>query len=812
MALAIVPLVHPAITSAPTSPLPSPLRKGSCVQDPSYRPFSSFTEPPRRSSRWPWAAGLVALVALVAMTGLLVNGNLRAQLFDATPEQNEIAMASTADAGTAAPDIDPIPTAAPTEVYTPTPIDTTGSVRTAENWLAAWQSGDYDAMYDMTSSSTQRSITRESFIERYQGIAQKAGLTKVSAKVTGQPGLDGKVPYEITLASSLVGDISETNAIPVVKEGDGWRVAWAPSLIFRDLDASSCIDFTGGTQTRGKILDRNGKVLAEDKVFAQVSVNVGEVVDPDTFDALSAVIDMPADDIRAAIQGQEATWSVPLKTFPQEQSTQLLNALQGVPGAVVTQTTARVYPYGALTAHVTGWMSPVTAEDLKGDTTGSLQQNGLVARTGLELGANDLLAGKPDGELQVVDCTSRAVQKVIATSKGEPAKDVYTTIDVDFQKSVDTALTQEVPGDQRAAAVVLDPQTGAVLAMVSHPSFDPNGFITGTFSKTDERVINDPLLTAQINRATGQTYPTGSIFKVITTSAAMKDLGYTADTEIDCPATYSIGGQTWDDWVVENGLSAQGMLTLHNGLVQSCNSVFYQIGAALDQKNEEYLPDMAKAYGLGAATGIPYFPEQGGVIPDPSWKQQNVNDGWSTGDAVNMAIGQGYVLATPLQMARAYAAIGNGGYVLQPYIVDRTKAAGDSQTEQVGKRVEQGKLPLSAEQLGELQDMLRDQTSNDRGVGSAKVFGDFDFTISGKTGTAENTLDGTDKPHSWFAAYGPGTGKDVEIASCVMFENVGEGVSYAAPATRKIYEAFLNDGILPGSTGASATPSPEANP
>ncbi|MGB3329591.1 MAG: NTF2-like N-terminal transpeptidase domain-containing protein, partial [Thermomicrobiales bacterium] len=168
------------------------------MQDPSYRPFSSFTEPPRRSSRWPWATGLVAIVALVAMTGLLVNGNLRAELFDGSPTPNQIAMASTTEAGTAVPDVNPIPTAAPTEVFTPTAVDTTGSVRAAENWLAAWQSGDYSAMYDMTSSSTQRSLTREAFVERYTGIQQKAGLSKVTAKVTGQPGLDGKVPYEIT--------------------------------------------------------------------------------------------------------------------------------------------------------------------------------------------------------------------------------------------------------------------------------------------------------------------------------------------------------------------------------------------------------------------------------------------------------------------------------------------------------------------------------------------------------------------------------------------------------------------------------------
>lgn len=778
------------------------------MHDPSYRPYSSFTEPPRRGARWPWAAGVVALVALATITGLLVRGNLRIEGAGGTPSAaSEVALAAITVTATA-PDVNPIPTAAPTEVYTPTAIDTTGSVRVAENWLAAWQSGDYSAMYDMTSTSTQKTITREDFVARYQGITDKAELSKISAKVTGAPGLDGKVPFTITLSSTLVGDITESNAIPVAKEGDSWRVVWAPSLIFRDLDAESCIDFSGSTQARGKILDRNGKVLAEDKVYALVSVNVSGIVDPETYDSLSKVIDMPADDIRSAVAGQQDNWTVPLKSFPQEQSTSLLNALQGVPGAVVTQTTARVYPYGPLTAHLVGWVSQVTAEDLQNDTTGSLRQNEMVGRSGLELGANDLLAGKPDGELEVVDCTSRAVVKVIATAKGEPAKDVYTTIDINFQKSVDTALTQQVPGDQRAAAVVLDPQTGAILAMVSHPTFDPNGFVTGSFSKTDQRVINDPLLTAQVNRVTGQTYPTGSIFKVITTAAALHDLGYTADTQIDCPATFTLKGQSWNDWVVENGVQAQGMLTLHDGLVQSCNSVFYQIGASLDEKDPEDLPNMAKSFGLGAPTGIPYFPEQGGVIPDPTWKQENIHDGWATGDAINMAIGQGYVLATPLQMARAYAAIGNGGYVLQPYIVDKTKTVGDGATEQVGKRVEQGKLPLSSEQLTELQDMLRDQTSNDRGVGSSKVFGDFDFAISGKTGTAENNVDGSGKPHSWFAAYGPGTGKDPKIASVVMFENQGEGGSFAAPATRKIYEAFLNNGVLPGGDDPNATPSP----
>ena len=754
---------------------------------PSYRPSYPYAAPRRRPVRWPWTVGVVILAAIIGMTALLVAGNLRPKdvpgiAGNGTAETNQVAQATPEPTAT---EIPPTQTPAPTA----TAVDVNAPRRIAENWLAAWETADYGGMYDMTSSATQKSITRQDFIDRYSGIVAKAGLISVKADVTGDPGLDGKVPFTVTLKSSLVGDITEKNAITVVKDGDSWRVAWAPSLIFRDLGADSCIDYTGTQPTRGKILDRNGKVLAEDKIFAQVGVIPGQA-DEQTYEKLSKLLDMPVEDIQSAVEGQGENWAVPLKNMPEEKSTDLLNAVADIQGATVNRTTARSYPYGAVAAHITGWVSKATQEDINNDDTGTIQPDQMVGRSGLEYGANELLAGKPGGKVEVVDCSNRVVQKVIAASDGVAAQDIYLTVDIDFQKQVDKALT-DVKGAQRGAAVVLDPQTGAVLAMVSHPSFDPNGFVTGTFSAADEKALNDNLLRASANRATHELYPTGSIFKVITTAAAMKDLGYTADTPIDCPATFTIGDQTWDDWVVENGLTAQGMLTLHSGLVQSCNSVFYQIGEALDNKNPNDLPDMAKAFGLGAKTGIPYFPELGGTVPDPAWKQENIGDGWSTGDAVNMSIGQGYVQATPLQMANVYAAIANGGTLLQPYIVDRTQAVGDSGTKQIGKRTEIGTIPLNAEQMGELQDMLRDQTSNDQGVGSAKVFADFDWDISGKTGTAENTLDGSDKPHSWFAAYGPGDNKEPTIASCVMFENMGEGVTYAAPATKQIYEAYI---------------------
>jgi penicillin-binding protein 2 len=244
-----------------------------------------------------------------------------------------------------------------------------------------------------------------------------------------------------------------------------------------------------------------------------------------------------------------------------------------------------------------------------------------------------------------------------------------------------------------------------------------------------------------------------------------------------------------NDWVVAEGVPAQGLLTLHQALVQSCNTVFYQLGYELDTKDPQLLPEMAKAFGLGAPTGIPYLPEAGGTVPDQQWKLDQIGDYWATGDAVNLAIGQGYLLATPLQMANAYATIGNGGDVLQPFIVEFTQDAGGGR-ERVGERTVARELPLSREQVNAIQAALRDQTSNAYGVGSARVFADFPWPIAGKTGTAQTEIQRTEDPHSWFAAFGP-YGADATIASAVMIENKGEGVSHAAPATRRIYEYYI---------------------
>ncbi len=754
---------------------------------------------PRHRPKWPWIAGLFVVIAIAAFAGVAAS---TAPFTDDDVNNLVAEIQQTAVADT------PTPAATPTTEPTEAPPDPDAPKRTVDAWFATWQRGDFAGMYRLTSDTTRTVVSEEEFVNRYESIQAEAGIKSISASVTGDTNADGAWPYEVTFESSYLGDFSEKGALSLVEEGKEWRVVWTPSLIFSKLGDTGGVDWQGKPTQRGRILDADGEVLAEDAEVAQVSVVPGDIADDSTIDRLGEIIDMNPDDIRAIYQkdGTDPSWAVPIKNLPADQAIDLINQVKDLKGIKVQRSFARVYPHGPLFAHVTGYVSPALEEDVLGDDTGSIQPGEMVGRSGLERGANEILAGKPGGKLLVVECETRQARDVIVESEGVAPLDIQITIDIDFQKTVDAAVgdvdalasvpggnVEAKPGDERGSAVVIDPRTGAILAMVSHPTFDPNNFVTGNFSDEELARINDSTLTPLLNRAANGTYPAGSIFKVITTAAAMADLGYTGDTPIDCPASYTIGDVTWNDWVVENGLSAQGQLTLHSGLVRSCNTVFYQIGHKLDDEDPNLLPDMTKAFGLGSPTGIAYFPESSGVVPDPQWKMDNIGDGWATGDNVNLSIGQGYLLATPLQMANVYAAIANGGDLLQPYLVDKALLPGTDQVEQIGQREVIHHLPLTDDQVAELQSALRDQTSNDAGVGSSRIFGDFPWPIAGKTGTAQNgPQDGTVKPHSWFAAYGP-SGEEATIASVVMFEQVGEGVQYAAPVTKAIYQAYIAD-------------------
>jgi penicillin-binding protein 2 len=764
-----------------------------------YRQSPVFYEP--TPARWPWALALLlaigaVLFAVVARPGLVPLGGLNglfpqdhpAAQTAPTPNQEIAANATapapreSAGAGAAEEDASPAPV-----------VETRSADEVAADWVARWNAGDYAGMYALTSGTVRRTIPLEEFASRYQGIVDRAELHSVRAEITGAAGDTPRVSFRVTFESGIAGEFSEENTLPLVHEEDGWRVAWTPSTIFAELGTDGCVDVDRLSSGRGKILDRHGEPLAYDGQVQRVGIVPGLIPAEDeerVLRELSDLTKMDEDAIKARYEGADPGWFVPIMDFPREESERLLDVISRLPGVSVKAETARVYPLGEQAAHITGYVSVPTAEQLEADPT--LVPGQRIGQAGIEAGADEILAGVPGGRLIVVHCESRVERSEIASREPVPPRDVVLTIDRAFQTAVFAAMRSQ--GPPQGAAVILDPRDGAVLALASIPSYDPNGFVLG-FAPRDRAALQSEAQRPLLSRAAEGLYPTGSAFKPITFAAAMEGLGYTPETVLDCPATFQLEGasQVWEDWTVAYGVGAQGPLTLHQALVNSCNTIFYGIGRELDDMDPEYLPRMAKAFGLGAPTGIPYLPEAAGAAPDPAWKLETFGDYWATGDAVNLAIGQGFLQVTPLQLATAYAAIANGGDLLQPYIVSELVDPSGA-TEPAGERIVRGRLPVSEATLTALQAALRAQTSDPNGAGSYRVFGDMTWPIAGKTGTAQRSGSAAAKPHSWFAGFGP-YGAEAEIASAVIFESVGEGVSYAAPATRHIYDAWLQSDL-----------------
>lgn len=647
----------------------------------------------------------------------------------------------------------------------------------AQAYVARWNAKDYAGMYELVAAADRANIAQDKFIARYKAIAAEAGLTEVQATLgAGDAGAD-RFPMRVTMQSALVGPITEDNTLPLRRDGEQWYIAWSPSLIFKDL-GDGLIRFNADVPQRGRILDRKGRPLAQQGLVNQIGVIPGQIKDEATFlPALSKAIGVPADRIKAKYASAQPTWFVPLtiaaEPLPADVDAQL-QPLQGQ-GLAVRKVPARVYPQGTLAAHVVGYTSEINSEELKALAAKGYVEGDRIGRTGIEAWGEQYLAGKKGGQLTVVG-PNDAVRKVITERKSEPAADIQLTLDIDLQKALEDAL-----GDRGASGVVMDPATGGILAMGSHPTYDPNGFILG-FSDAEWARLNDATLRPLWNRATQFGYPSGSIFKVVTATAAVEDLQMTPDTTIDCPATFQLPGQpnVWRDWQ-PNG---QGTLTLKNAIVQSCNTVFYQIGQKLDDKDPYLLPKMARAFGLGSPTGLEELPEIAGLVPDPKWKEATIKDGWATGDAVNLAIGQGYFLASPLQMANIYTAIANGGSLLRPFLAAKV-ALPDGTVVRATERKELSKLPASPTALQMIQKAMADITTAPNGTALA-AFQGVAIPVAGKTGTAEVP---PQQPHAWFASFAPASAPKIMVLT--MVENGGPGSQVAAPVARHVYDVYV---------------------
>ncbi len=683
----------------------------------------------------------------------------------------------------------PTPTAPPPTPTATVPPPGSSPETTAAAFLAAWESGDYATMYSLVSPADRAALDQDGFAERYRAALTTATVLTVTTRLQSalRTGDQATVSYHLTLATALVGTLETDIAMPLTRYAGRWLVDWSPALIWPALGEENYFRMEYRIPTRANIYDRNGLALATQGTVVTVGVIPGQIEDETALlDALTQVTGLTPEEIRGRYVAAPADWKIPIADIPSEVSVRYNDLLSAVPGIYREEKESRTYPgdgeYG-VAPHIVGWVSPVPAEHLDYYRARGYRGDEWVGISGLEAWGEEILAGRHGGRLTVVTPAGEEVAEV-AESPSSPSRNIYTTVDREFQAQVQTIL-----GGRRGAIVVLAADSGAILALASGPGFDPNVFVAAAGDVGRAQVLADPR-NPLFNRATLGTYPSASVFKIVTMAAAMEEGGMNPDRTFYCPGYWEgLGPDFRKKCWKEDG---HGEISLKDGLTASCDVTFYTVGQALDGLDPNLLPRFGRDFGFGEPTGLVGLPEEGGLVPDPAWKEGVLGEPWWAGDTINLAIGQGYLLVTPLQVARMIAAVANGGTLYRPYLVEKvgTEAEG---VETVAGPEAVGQLPLTPEHLAVIQEALLGVTTKPLGTAHHRFIG-MSIPVAGKTGTAE--VGGPDtEPHAWFAGYAPANAPEIAVA--VIVENGGEGSAAAAPLMRQVVEAYYGLPLSP---------------
>ena len=703
--------------------------------------------------------------------------------------------------------VDAPPTAAPTANPTEAPIDE-DPAGYARAFYRAWEAGDYLGMYSLLAPSSQGLIDSASFIQRYEETMHTAAISAVGAQFLAalREGDTAEFGVRVTLTSDIVGDLVRDHTARLAYEGGRWGIVWDEGLILPELAGGNRLTLESRIPSRGNIYDRGGKAVAYQGSAYELGVVPGQIEDePGLLAALSEALALPPEEIAEKYATSLPDWYVPVGVVAEEELQQYALALEpyldhGL--ATPKRRPMRLYSDTDSAAHVIGYMGSIPPDQVADYQARGYSGDEMVGIAGLEAWGEEYLNGERGGILSVVDPAGQVIE-VLADREPQPARSVYTTLDLPFQAAVEQALADAIathPAANYGAVAVLDPNSGAVRALATYPTYDPQAFdpLRADSAAAVGALLNDPNQPL-LNRATQGAYPAGSTFKLVTFAAALNSGVYDADSRYSSTGSWSRLGDEFIkyDWLT----GGHGTVSLRTALTVSCNSCFYDVGYTIDGIDNTLLPRIATAFGLGQPTGIQGIAESAGLIPDPEWKINNIGEGWATGDAVNMAIGQGYVQVTPLQMANIAAAIANGGTLYRPTLVDRLGAAGDA-PEEAPPPVVNGTLPLSAEQIAIVRESLWNVTHAANGTATHR-FGNMLVPVAGKTGTAEAP---PGLPHAWFVGYAPAEpftapdGRMVEapeLAIAVVLENAGEGSEVAAPLFRRVVELYYGIEVTP---------------
>ncbi len=683
----------------------------------------------------------------------------------------------------------PPPTVTPLPPPTATP-DTPDVEGVATTFLEDWQKGDYAGMYSYLSPLSQDAISQAQFQARYDSVARVAGLKGVETRILSarKDGPNASVAYRVIFHTAVVGDIPRQTEMPLIFTNGRWAISWTDGMILPELAGGNTLIMDDTVPARANIYDRNGLGLAVQGQGKAVVVGVqpGKIADEAAvLAALSGLLGLSPDAIRQKYASVPADWYVPIGEAAAEDVQADYATLSTLSGVYLTSFNTRDYLFGGVAPQVVGYMSAIPPEALADYQAKGYSGDERVGRAGLEAWGESYLAGTRGGQLNVITPAGQIVA-TLAESQPQPAQAIFTTLDRPLQMAAQEAL-----GNFKGSIVVLDPQTGEVLAMVSNPAFDPNLFEpTHRDNALLSAVLNDPR-NPLLNRATQGLYPPGSVFKVSMMAAALMSGLYTRDTTYTCTGKWDVlgPGAVKYDWTVSFGRPPHGQIDLVQALAFSCDPYFYNLAYNLYQYNADFAAQVARQFGLGAYTQIGQAAEAQGLIPDPRWKQTTYGEPWTPGDSVNMGIGQGYVLVTPLQIAQMMGAVRNGGTLYRPQLAHHIAPPGGAPAYQF-EPIVAGKLPVTPEQLALIQEGLRDVTSIPGGTARHR-FLNLEIPIAGKTGTAEDPGSGG-PPHAWFAGYTEANHPDKpDIVIVVNVENKGEGSEFAAPIFRRIVEIYF---------------------
>jgi penicillin-binding protein 2 len=694
-----------------------------------------------------------------------------------------------------------------------------------ESFMESWAVEDFEAMYSLLSPRSVEIYPLDDFRALYLNTHADIDFESVSYEIHDvlEQGNSAAITYDITLETIEFNNIPDAGrTMRLVREGNEWQIAWSPMDIINGMTANVNLVPQRTFPSRGNIYDRNGRPLANSNgssvaLIMRLSDMRGET---ECTELLSRIMLRPISyftqlyiDYRAA-DTAFFVGEIDSEIYSRYQN-DLVNLCGTdieipVIGPKVRQVPGRSYFGNGAAAHITGFFGYVTADMMGYWRDRGYNETDLVGSLGIEFEYQDILAGRPNQSLRLID-DSGAILRVLGSSQGSPAAPVKLTIDRDLQWVTAQAFidawnyaagnwAQFAPG---GAAVVLDVNTGAVLSMFSFPTYDPRIFFpdsyyyatsteyAGAVAQIGRASISESSVPPITNRAMGDRYAPGSVFKIISALAAGDSGVWDSVREFDCQhqwfgAEYGDTSEFREDWRLTDEVDPAGEITMSQALTASCNPFFWEIGALMFQRDPNLLYNYAIHFGMGAPTGIRGLSgEVSGNIPQPQTMEFALND----------VIGQGDTQVTALQMARLVAAVANGGTLYRPYIVSQVGGIDGAELIEVIEPEVAGELDVSPEALAIVREGMCNVPTDPEFGTAYDIFdnnehGAPSYSSCGKTGTAQAGF----APNAWYVAFAPADNPVIAIA--VVVPNSRHGSEVSAPIVRRIFDHYFQDTVV----------------